>query len=199
MALRLKIRTLCGALLVASALAACSTALVIPDQPYLKSARNHLYALRQWSLEGRLAMSAKKDSWSANMAWQHDASVEEIKLSGPLGQGAALIRLTKAQVVIDRGGKGVQTSTNPEQFIEQQLGMAVPIHSLRYWVVGLPEPGVSFFETEAGFKQGQWLVAYKEMQSVGNQAMPRKITVMNDQVRLKVIIDQWTLNDIKPN
>jgi outer membrane lipoprotein LolB len=158
-----------------------------------------LYALQQWSLDGRLAMSAKQVSWSANMLWQHQADNEQIKLSGPLGQGATHIRLTKSQVVIDRGGKDVQASANPEQFIEQQLGMAVPIHSLRYWVVGLPEPGIAFFETAAGFKQGQWLVAYKEMQWVGKQAMPRKITVMNGQVRLKVMIDQWNLNDSKPN
>lgn len=199
MVLRLKIKTLCGIFLVASLLLACSTVPVASNQPYSKSAHNHLYALKQWSLEGRLAMSAKKDSWSANMTWQHDDKVEAIKLSGPLGQGATHIRLTTDQVVIDRGGKDVQTSANPEQFIEQQLGMAVPIHSLRYWVVGLPEPGIAFFETEAGFKQGQWLIAYKEMQSIGNQTMPRKITVMNDQVRLKVMIDHWNFNDIKPD
>jgi outer membrane lipoprotein LolB len=197
----LKLKPLCGigVFLAASSLVACSTAPVAPHSPYSKSAREHLYALQQWSLDGRLAMSAKKASWSANMAWQHQADSEQIKLSGPLGQGAVFVRLTKDQVVIDRGGKNVQTSTNPGQFIEQQLGMAVPIHSLRYWVVGLPEPGVAFFETEAGFKQGHWLVAYKEMQAIGKQDMPRKITVMNDQVRLKVMIDQWNLNDIKPD
>jgi outer membrane lipoprotein LolB len=180
------------------ALTACSTVPVVTGGHYSKLARSHLYALQQWSLDGRLALNAKKDSWSANMAWQHDSGREQIKLSGPLGQGAAVIRLTRDQVVIDRGGKDVQSSTNPEQFIAQQLGMAVPIHSLRHWVVGLPEPGVAFFETEGGFKQGQWLVAYKEMQSVDNQLMPRKIIVTNDEIRLKVMIDQWNINDTKP-
>lgn len=186
-------------LLATVLLTACSTTPDLPSQPYLKSARSHLYALQQWSLEGRLALSAKQDSWSANMAWQHQVDNEQIKLSGPLGQGAVLIRLSKDQVVIDRGGKNVQTSAEPEQFIEQQLGMAVPIHSLRYWVVGLPEPGMAFFETADGFKQGQWLIAYKEMQSVGKQTMPRKMTVMNGQLRLKVMVDEWSLNDIKAN
>lgn len=185
---------MCGAVVL---LTACSTVPIAPTESYSKSARSQLYALQHWSFEGRLALSAKKDSWSASMVWQHDADNEQIKLSGPLGQGATVIRLTPEQVVIDRGGQNVQTSTNPEQFITQQLGMAVPIHSLRHWVVGLPEPGQAFFETTTGFKQGQWLVTYKEMQSVGKQRMPQKIIVMNDQVRLKVIIDQWDINDVQ--
>jgi outer membrane lipoprotein LolB len=183
----------CGVLL----LTACSTVSVTPVETYSKTTRNKVYTLRQWSLEGRLALSTGKDSWSATMAWQHEPELERIKLSGPLGQGATLIRLSKEGVVIDRGGNNVQTSTNPEQFITQQLGMAVPIRSLRYWIVGMPEPNLAVFETEDGFKQGQWLVKYKEMQAVGSQLLPRKMTVINDQIRLKVMIDQWNLDDIK--
>jgi outer membrane lipoprotein LolB len=176
---------------------ACSIAPEVPEVHYSKRSREHLYKLESWSFEGRLALTGKNDSWSANVNWGHKPDDEKIKLSGPLGQGTTVIQLTGDWVTIDRGNGQAQTSTKPEQFINQQLGMFVPVHSLRYWVVGLPEPTSAFVETPTGFKQAGWLIDYKQMQPVDNQSMPHKITVTNEQIKLKLIIDQWILNVAK--
>jgi outer membrane lipoprotein LolB len=178
-------------------LSACSSVPVEPQVHYSKIAREHLYKLERWSFDGRVALTGKKDSWSASINWGHQPDDEKIKLSGPLGQGVTVIQLTDDLVTIDRGNGQAQSSTQPEAFINQQLGMFVPVHSLRYWVVGLPEPSSSFVETATGFKQAGWLIEYKQMQPVDNQSMPRKITVTNEQVKLKLIIDQWVLNVAK--
>ena len=178
-------------------LSACSTVPVEPEVHYSKLAREHLYKLERWSFDGRLALTGKNDSWSASINWGHQPDDEKIKLSGPLGQGATVIQLTGDFVTIDRGNGQAQSSTQPEEFINQQLGMFVPVHSLRYWVVGLPEPTSAFVETATGFKQAGWIIEYKQMQPVDNQSMPRKITVTNEQVKLKLIIDQWVLNVAK--
>ncbi|MGR8997783.1 MAG: lipoprotein insertase outer membrane protein LolB [Gammaproteobacteria bacterium] len=178
-------------------LSACSTVPVGPEVHYSKIAREHLYQMERWSFEGRLALTGKNDSWQASINWGHMPDDEKIKLSGPMGQGATVIQLTGDLVTIDRGGDEVQSSTQPEEFINQQLGMFVPVHSLRYWVVGLPEPNSKFIETASGFTQSGWLIEYKQMQPVDNQFMPRKITVTNKQVKLKLIIDQWVLNVAK--
>lgn len=178
-------------------LSACSTVPVAPEAHYSKLARENLYHLEQWSFEGRLALTGKNDSWSASISWWHRLDEEKIKLSGPLGQGATIIQLTGDLVTIDRGDDQVQSSTQPEAFINQQLGMFVPVHSLRYWVIGLPEPASAFIETVNGFKQAGWMIEYKQMQPVDGQPMPHKITVTNELVKLKLVIDQWTLNDAK--
>jgi outer membrane lipoprotein LolB len=178
-------------------LSACSTVPVEPEVYYSKIAREHFYKLERWSFDGRLALTGKNDSWSASINWGHQPDDEKIKLSGPLGQGATVIQLTGDVVTIDRGNGQAQSSTQPEAFINQQLGMFVPVHSLRYWVIGLPEPTSAFVETATGFKQAGWIIEYKQMQPVDNQSMPRKITVSNEQVKLKLIIDQWVLNVAK--
>ena len=178
-------------------LSACATVPVEPVVHYSKMAREHLYRMERWSFEGRLALTGKNDSWSASINWGHRPDDEKIKLSGPLGQGATVIQLTGDLVTIDRGDGHAQSSTQPEEFINQQLGMFVPVHSLRYWVIGLPEPTSAFVETAAGFTQSGWLIEYKQMQPVDNQSMPRKITVTNARVKLKLIIDQWVLNVAK--
>lgn len=153
-----------------------------------------VYKLSQWSFDGRLALTGQKDSWSANIDWQHHQDQERIRLSGPLGQGGTVIQLMGDRVTVDRGHGDVQSSDQPEAFINQQIGVFVPAYSLRYWVTGLPEPNQAFEETGSGFKQSGWLIEYKQMQAVDDQAMPRKLTVTNGQTKLKLVIDQWVLN-----
>ena len=83
------------------------------------------------------------------------------------------------------------------QFVRQQLGVFVPVRSLRSWVVGLPEPKSSFIKTNNGFKQAEWMIEYDQMQKINDYLLPHKITVTNPKVKLKLIIDQWDLNDAR--
>jgi len=183
-------------LLAVIALAACSTVPLEPGVAYSAKARAHLYQLEKWSFEGRLSLTGNKDSWSASVVWVHIPAKEQLKLSGPLGQGGVIIQLTNESVSIDRGNGDVQTSGQPEAFVNQQLGLFVPLSSLRYWVVGLPEPTEKYEETDSGFKQAGWLVDYRQMEPVGDQGMPSKITVMNERVKLKLVIDDWVLDSV---
>ncbi|MGR8979383.1 MAG: lipoprotein insertase outer membrane protein LolB [Gammaproteobacteria bacterium] len=176
-------------------LQACATVPVEKAGSYSRIARQGLYTLEPWSISGRLGLTGPGESWSASIVWNHHPDSDQIKLSGPLGQGAVAVHLTGDYVTIDRGGGQVETSSNPEQFVNQQLGLFVPIRSLRFWVIGLPRPGESFVDTAAGFKQGEWLVDYPQMLMVDGQPMPQKIVVTNEQVKLKLVIDQWILNE----
>lgn len=196
MLLNLKARVF-GLYLVILMASGCATEIVAPETLYSKITRESLYNLEQWAFEGRLGLIGIKDSWQANINWQHRSSDEEIRLSGPLGQGATIIKLTGTLVTIDRGNDKIQTSLEPEAFISQQLGMFVPVRSLRYWVIGVPEPGSPYVEAGLGFRQAGWLIEYKQMQRVNAQNMPRRITVTNEKVKLKIMIDQWILNASK--
>lgn len=176
-------------------LSACASAPpVLPSGSYAQAARAHLYDMQEWRFEGRVAITSPKDSWSAHIEWNHLPNSETIKLSGPLGQGAVAIELTGDVVKIDWGGGHVQTSSQPEQFINQQLGLFVPLQSLRFWAVGLPESGQAFQETADGFVQNGWLIDYREMQKTGAETMPHKMAVSNEHAKLKLIVDQWDLN-----
>jgi outer membrane lipoprotein LolB len=119
---------------------------------------------------------------------------EVIKLSGPLGQGAVLIQLNTEGVTIDRGGGDVKTSADPEALINQEIGLFVPVTSLRYWVVGVPEKSKEATKIENGFEQMGWRNQYKAMQSVKNYLLPRNMTVANETVKLKLFIDQWSID-----
>lgn len=181
-------------------LTACASNPVENGNQYSRASRLNLYKLDQWSFEGRIALVGQKDSWSANITWDHDSEVEKIKISGPLGQGAVIITLTGDRVEIDRGGRDVKSSKQPDEFINAQLGMFVPVQSLKYWVVGLPEPNSQYRDTEMGFDQSGWLNEFAQMLVIEDGGlMPRKVTITNNKIKLKLIINNWILNDTKKN
>lgn len=176
-----------------SLLPGCTEVPVKSDAYYKASERAHLYKLKQWSFDGRLSLSDGRESWSAAIVWAHTEGKDEIKLSGPLGQGAAVITLTNNSVTIDRGDDKPKQSTQVDEFIRQQLGVFVPVRALRYWVLGLTNPNMQSFEAGDGFKQSDWDVHYLQMQNLGNEWLPRKIGVEQGDAKLKLFIDQWTL------
>jgi outer membrane lipoprotein LolB len=170
----------------------CSMFSTTPEMAYQPTtAQNELYDLQHWAFEGRIAITGKNDAWSANINWEHSPTEDLIKL----GQGGALIQLNASGVTIDQGGGDVKSSTDVENFINQQVGLTVPVNSLRYWVVGLPDTSQTASAIENGFEQIGWKNQYKTMQPVSSFILPRNMTVTSETVKLKLFIDQWILND----
>ena len=141
-------------------LGACTEVLVKPVAEYRLAEREEFYQLKKWSFEGRLALFDGKESWSASIEWVHSEEKDELKLSGPLGQGAVVIALTEDSVTIDRGDEKIQQSTEVDAFMEQQLGKSVPVRALLYLVLGLTEHDKAFVELSDGFEQEKWIIQY---------------------------------------
>ncbi len=188
-------RQVIASLLAIFMLASCATVTERPAPALDLTQRAALYEIRAWEFTGRLALMSEQDSWSASISWRHIPTMEKIKLAGPLGQGATVIELTDDRVKIDRGGGDVEISEQPETFVNHKLGMFVPLRSLGYWVLGLVRPGQDSQQMAQGFLQDGWYVDFPELQNVGVHTMPRKMTVMKDKVKLKLIIDHWKLDD----
>jgi outer membrane lipoprotein LolB len=180
-----------------SILSACAIVPMEIVPAYSSKARLDLYELAHWEFDGRLAIADQNDSWSASIIWGHSPTEDELKLAGPLGQGAVIIKLSGNKVMVDRGDGDVRWSDRSDEFVSHELGVFVPVRALRYWVVGLPEPSLDFQEVEDGFRQGGWHVAFKKMQSIEGRMMPQKIAIINDEVKLKLFIDHWNLTDVK--
>ena len=173
----------------------CATPPILSDAGYKIIGRQHLYGLKRWEFQGRFAVRDASDSWTANISWQHQANTDRVKMSGPLGQGAVEIVLTGDHINIDRGDGDSELSDNPDELIKQRLGLFVPVKALRYWVLGLPSKGDRFKEIKDGFIQSGWSVSIPRQMKADNQLMPHKLVASNNETRLKLIIDQWRLND----
>ena len=173
----------------------CAKTPVLSDAGYIRAERQHLYDLADWEFRGRFSVRDDDESWSANILWRNHKNVDRLKMSGPLGQGAVEFFLTGGQIIIDRGEGDFERSDDPDDLIRHHLGVFVPVESLQFWVLGLPHPGNHFREIKEGFIQSGWSVSIPKLMQADDQLMPHKLVVANNETKLKLIIDQWVLND----
>ncbi|CAG1023317.1 outer membrane lipoprotein LolB [Methylomonas sp. LL1] len=180
--------------LMAAVLASgCSLTPEQPMQSYQLAAMRHLQRQKNWSFEGRLALADGKESISMSIVWHHVEDLDDIELVGPLAQGRVKISVAAGQVVVDDGeNRNVYQGLADEVFAEQ-LGIEMPVSALKFWVLGVNDPGRVFDEQPGGFYQAGWLVRYGEMQKVNANMLPKKMTAEKDKARMKLIVDQWDL------
>ena len=151
--------------------------------------------LTVWDMEGRIGVHAAKDSWQADLAWSHDLKQDRLRLSGPLSQGLVSIVLQRDLIYINEGDGIDHLARDPEAALKARLGFAVPLKSLRCWILGIPnaeEPWQPLASGPAGaFTQQGWRIIPSSLVTVGGYALPGRLLVEGGGVRLKIIADQW--------
>jgi outer membrane lipoprotein LolB len=161
--------------------------------------RQELYDVEAWSVDGRIAVHSEGDAWHAGFSWRHDSVEDVLHIAGPLGQGAVDIVLRGQWIQITRSDGTREVSERPEELLQARLGVAVPLSALRYWILGLPEPDfehVSRHDSSGqlrALKQLGWDVIYERYSGEGGWVLPTKMLVMQADIRLKIVIDQWHL------
>ena len=155
--------------------------------------KNSQLVEKDWSLSGRLALADRDNSFSASLVWSHHKEWEKIELSGPFGQGRVLITINDEHVIIDRGNKPLHYFGDVDEVVSGQLGVFVPVLALKYWLLGVVEPKVAYQKLKDGFIQSNWRVRYSQMQVSGGKELPRKMKLDYENVRLKLIVDEWNI------
>ena len=171
----------------------CAPHLLKPVEQYDLSSRRALYQLNVWQLQGRVAVVAEKDSFSAAVNWQHDYANDLIELAGPFGQGRVVIKISNNRVLVRRGNQSQVYQGNIDRIIARQLAVDLPVSGLRYWVLGLVAPQSEYRLMENGFEQHGWQIHYQQMERVGDEWMPRKFQIKSKLAKIKFVIDQWKL------
>ncbi len=171
----------------------CAPHLFKPVKEYDLSSRRELYQLKVWQMQGRVAVLAGKDSFSATVNWQHDWLNDLIELAGPFGQGRVVIRILANHVLVRRGNQSHLYQGNIDRIVANQLAVDLPVSGLRYWVLGLVAPDSEYRLMENGFEQYGWQIHYQQMERVGDEWMPRKFQIKNKLAKIKFVINQWKL------
>ncbi len=156
-----------------------------------------LKQLDQFELQGRVGVRGNKGSWHGSLRWTYRDNRDRVVVSGPFGQGGVVIQVQENWIQIEQADGQIRVSDQPDQLLEEILGVAVPLQALRYWIRGLPAPGQAQTEYAPDGRlqrliQAGWQVEYLEYQRVGQGALPAKLVLAGPrQVRLKLVIDRW--------
>jgi outer membrane lipoprotein LolB len=184
-------------LAVLAGLAGCqalpSRAVAGPDV----AAQAAIAGLGAWHATGRVAVRAGNDGFSASFDWREAAGHGELGVRGPFGAGAVRISRSAERILIESGNAAPLEVPAPFERLEPELvarlGFPLPLDPLRYWVLGVPAPGLPSDGAGGHFRQGGWQVSVGEFVPVPGAPgpLPARLTLTRDATRIRVVVDRW--------
>jgi outer membrane lipoprotein LolB len=189
------------ALLAVSFLSGCAVqkGIALPELSTWEQRQVVLGAIDDFEFNGRIAVRAGDEGFNAKLRWQQRANGFSATVGGPLGIGTVRIEGAGQQVELtDKDGvKTVLRDVEPELYA--RYGWTIPVTSLRYWALGIPDPDApsqTRFD-DAGMlqrlEQGGWNVTFSRYrESGGGQSMPSRLSANNAETDVRLVIDRWT-------
>lgn len=187
------------------ALSACASLQVhapegAPDEAAWSARQAELSALTDWELSGRVAIVEGKDGASGSLDWKQHDDAMTFDFRGPLGAGALHIQGEGGilRVQTSRGDDFV--TRDPEWDFAERLRMPLPVLSLRYWMLGMPDPAAPYEKQVDArgeiihLEQRGWQVDYLEYADVQGHSLPSRVTLQREAVRIKLVMDSWTFD-----
>jgi len=159
--------------------------------------REQLERLDRYTLNGRVAVAASGQGFSANLRYQQQPSGAEMALDGPMGLGGMRLALAGEELqVTTSSGESLDGGAAREE-IERRLGFEMPLAELRWWLLGIPAPGEAALEQDGvtgeirGFSQHGWQVNIETRAPALGFALPRRLVAQREGARLKLAVDHW--------
>jgi len=182
----------CFAILILSSLTACVSvprlSLPAADLPVEWVARQAV--LQSWArfdLRGKVSILRGEQSVVAVVRWRQRGDGLRLALEGPLGMGASEWSFDSTR------------SDETLADLERRLGVALPIASVRYWALGVPDPSLEVQSVEIiadrlySLQQQGWSIRYLDYAPVPGARfeLPRRLQLESSEVSVRMFIDSW--------
>jgi outer membrane lipoprotein LolB len=201
------LRTAAALGVLAALVAACAAVPPAPPTPVANPERAwrerqaRLAGLDHWMAVGRLAIRVPNEAATLSLYWEQLGGAYQIRLNAPLGQGAVEITGHTGQVTLRTSGEqGPWTAASPEALLRERLGWSVPLDGLRYWILGVAEPGypVEGLTLDAAGRaerlhQLGWEVRYADYRSFGPYDLPTRVSLENARVSARIVVHRWDI------
>jgi len=89
--------------------------------------------------------------------------------------------------------------SEPEREMTERFGWSLPVYSMRFWILGVSDPGMPAEEDvdEDGLldelEQGGWVIRYDGYTESQGLVLPRRLDMEHGNVRIKVMADRWEI------
>lgn len=166
--------------------------------------QERLQFLYQWQMSGRFAIHYERGGDTLNVDWIQYYREYGIKLSGPMNMGAAYLIGDKNGVTYKDGKGHEDHAPSPEAILQAYTGYLLPLSSLRYWLLGMPDPTMINDVTlnpqgyPTQMRQGPWTVDFGYFRSVGEYMLPHRLTMHHQDFSITLNISDWELKNIQP-
>lgn len=172
------------------------------DAATWKAHKERVTQLDGWQIDGKVGIralrpSAGSQSGSGTLFWLQRQGYFDIRLSGPLGRGAARLTGREGAVTLEVANQGRYQAESPEALLEQQLGWRLPVSHLLWWIRGLPAPDSKSRVTLDGnshlarLEQDGWQVEYLRYADQDGYTLPERIKLHGSDLDVTLVIKDW--------
>jgi outer membrane lipoprotein LolB len=161
-----------------------------------QSAREaELVGTPNWTLSGRLSVSAQGEGGSGRIEWRQQGEDFDIRLSAPVTRKSWRLVWRDGLATLDGLDGGTLQGPDPEALLEQATGWRIPVAALAAWARGARADGPATVEfapegLPARISQQGWLVEYREWDQAA-PAMPRRVFARQDEASVRLVVDAW--------
>jgi outer membrane lipoprotein LolB len=186
-----------AAIILILAMAGCASAPRLPEPVDWSQRKAQLLSLQAWRMTGRVAVSVDGEGASASIDWRQAGTTSDLALSGPLGVGALRAVLDPSGLSLEDGSGNSVRGDDAARVLTERLGTEIPLAALRYWVLGVPAPGMPAEETAGPdgrlvrIEQAGWQVGIDRYSSTVTGGLPARLDVTRDGARLKLVVSRW--------
>ena len=150
-----------------------------------------------FELQGRVYVRFGARAFSGSMRWRYALDVEELWLSGPLGQTAAYIVRDALGATLTTAEQQTYRSISLDALMRDALGWALPLADLSYYVLGQIPPGVaeSTVARDADRRLTQivrdgWEVTLIPGRRSDSAHHPTRLRMRKDEIEIRLVIDR---------
>lgn len=184
-------------LLMLSGCVTTSIGVDLPDISSWEQRQAVLGDLNAWQFNGRIAVKAGAEGFNGKFNWSQKEHTFSATVAGPLGMGTVRIDGGDRSIVLT-DSDGVETVLiDAELELYDRYGWTIPVASLRYWALGIPDPRtpaetiVDPLGRLVQLRQNNWVVEISRYREVAGQEMPQILTATNANTRVRIAIHKW--------
>ncbi len=176
----------------------------LPDISEWETRQAILGELDKWQFSGRIAVKTSDDGFNGKLRWVQDEDSFVATVSGPLGIGTVRIEGNVEGVKITDKDGTTTVLRDIESELYYRYGWTIPVESLRYWVLGIPDPRVpaetDFDDNDrvSHMKQRGWSVDVGRYREAGGQQMPTRLVASSRETSVRLVIDKWVFREVNP-
>ena len=182
----------------------CAAPLPVPPadvEAAWQSRQQHLNQMNDWRLNGRLAITRGAEAWHLKVNWRQKQDGYEIFLSGPFGAGQVKLVGNHDGVVLRDAERHAYYAMEPETLLYEHTGVMMPVTGLRYWILGLPDPGKNHtsqtrlddYGRLAELQQRDWTVQFPDYVDVKQYQLPERLLIQGEDIEVRLVVDDWQI------